>query len=359
MKKTSTILLTLALAAVIPAVSAQTAGEEYYSEPVRMHTFDAQPYNFASWQRANSNIVFKPGGDAGRLNSKCLNVDCSNAAGNPYGTYIYNIPCKPGKKLLVTVWCKVSKDFPARATAELNTEFYGADKKMIANSKTAAVYPANRDESWQRLVVRTEAPAGTATMRIILPVRGAKAGKVWYDDLSIAAMPENFDPAMEVKYTEVIEDATFDKQPLNWPSWQSANAGVVFSKGEPGGRNDSKCLSMDFAKAKKHLSGVYLKVFPCTVGKKYMFSAWFKASEQVKADAFIAADVVFMDGSKKIFKTKPQAVRLNHLNNGEWQRIVLFFDAPEKAEFMRVHFTTRYAVPGKVWIDDVSVKAMP
>ena len=359
-KLTGRFLLPLALTAAMPAVMAQSNGEEYYSIPLKTHTFDSQPYNLDSWQRTKSNISFSHGGTAGRNNSKCLTIDCSKAAGNPYGLYIYNVPCKPGQKVMLAVWCKVSKDFPAQAQAAIQAEFYGANKKLVAVPKPlAAVHSAERNEAWQRLTIFAETPANATVMRIVLPVRAAKAGKVWFDDLCIAAMPENFDPAIEANYTEVIHEATFDKQPLNWPSWQNAQAGVVFNKSVPEGRSNSKCLTMDFAKANNRFSGVYLNVFPCQAGKKYMFSAWFKVSEQVKADAFIAADVVFMDSSKKIFKTTPQRVQLNTLNHGSWQRIVLFFEAPENAKNMRVHFTARHAVPGKVWLDDITIKAMP
>jgi len=359
-KTTVKLLLPLGLAAIIPTALAQNNGDEYYSVPFRTFTFDTQPYNLASWQRSKSNIVFKNGGTEGRLGSKCLTVDCSKSHGNAYGTYIYNVPCTPGKKLLIAVWCKVSQDFSEKATAGLEVEFYNANNKRIPTDRVMVTLPADkRNGVWQRLAARVEAPAGTKIMRVCLPVRNAAAGKVWYDDLCIAAMPDNFDPAIEASYSELIHEATFDKHPLNWPSWQNAQAGVVFNKSVPEGRSNSKCLTMDFAKANNRFSGVYLNLFPCQAGKKYMFSAWFKVSEQVKADAFVAADVVFMDSSKKIFKTTPQSVQLNTLNHGSWQRIVLFFEAPENAKNMRVHFTARHAVPGKVWLDDITIKAMP
>ena len=359
-KTTAKFLLPLGLAAIIPTAFAQSNGEEYYSVPLRTFTIDSQPYNLACWQRTQSNIVFKNGGTEGRLGSKCLLVDCSNTQGNAYGTYLSNIPCTPGKKVLIAVWCKVTPDFPAEATAGIEVEFYDASKKQIPTGKAVVTLPADkRNGDWQRLAVTTEAPAGTATMRVCLPVRNATAGKVWFDDLTMSAMPDNFDPAVEAQYTEVIHDATFDKAPVNWPSWQAAGGGVVFSHSNPEGRNNSKCLAMDFSKAKDNFSGVYLNVFPCQPGKKYMFSAWFKASEQIKSSTLISMSAVFMDNSKKIIKTPTQEFYYNAINNGSWQRLVFFFEAPENSSFMRVHFTGRHAVPGKILLDDITVKAMP
>ena len=359
-KTTAKLLLPLGLAAIIPAAFAQNNGDEYYSVPFRTFTFDTQPYNLASWQRTKSNIVFKNGGTEGRLGSKCLTVDCSKTQGNAYGTYLYNVPCTPGKKLLITVWCKVSQDFPEKATAGLEVEFYNVNNKQIPTGKAVVTLPADkRNSGWQRLTARVEAPAGTATMRVCLPVRNATNGKVWYDDLTMSAMPDNFDPAIEAKYTEVIQETDLDQKIKNWPCWQTPNGGVLFSHSNPGGRNDSKCLAMDFKNAKKAASGIYLNVFPCQPGKKYMFSAWFKASEEVKSNSLIGMDVVFMDASKKVVKTPLQEIYLNTINNGSWQRIVLFFEAPENIANMRVHFKARHAAPGKILLDDIAVKAMP
>jgi len=47
------------------------------------------------------------------------------------------------------------------------------------------------------------------------------------------------------------------------------------------------------------------------------------------------------------------------VRDGKWRRVAFIADVPAGAEYIRLSLTNRRAAPGKVWFDDVQVKAIP
>ena len=358
--KTVKILSALALTAAVTAVNAENpANNDEYSTLVRKFTFDVRPYNLPTWQRPKSNVMIKSENSAGRHNSKCIVLDCSKAIKNSYATYLADIPCQGNTQLKLTGWVNISKDFTANAKMEFEMEFLGADKKEIpGSSKTVYATKDMYNDSWQRLTVTAQAPAGAKTVRLLFAVREATAGSVKIDDIILCAKPEKAVSEIEKAYTVLFHESTFDKVPFNWASWSSAKAGATYHQKVPAGRNNSKCLMIDASKAKPS-TALYLNNFACEGGKKFFISVWMKASEEVSSNTEMALDVNYFDSNKKLIKTTNDCTLLFDINNGSWQRLTTETTAPANTASMRVLLRTRNAAPGKVWIDDVEIKTMP
>ena len=85
-----------------------------------------------------------------------------------------------------------------------------------------------------------------------------------------------------------------------------------------------------------------------------------KVSENTNYDALVRVSGNFLDANKKIIAGAVQPYADHpEVRDGKWRRVVFITDVPAGAEYLRLSLTSRRAVPGKIWFDDVQVKAMP
>lgn len=340
----------------VQAVRAKAAKLDF-SDRLYFANFDPTPRSLSTWQRKGRKAKFFRSENGGVNYTACIGVDTDGAVKGPC-TYEARIPVNSKRNFRATVQCRVEGKVDQGTLVSISIYWRDKNGKMLPSSTRVTEYmPVPYDDEWNKLTVYSETPqAGELTMCVGLNVTYSSKGKVHYDDLTIDATPEAIPD--EEKFTQVVQDFTFDKVPYNWNKWAN-NKNVICSRSTNEGRNNSAALMVDCSKAKGNCAGMFNRVIPFRGSGKVLVSAWCRMTANAPANALGRMNVTFLDKNKKPLKSNLRPAVYPQVRDNRWCRLAVWGDAPAGTEFIKIVLAGRRAAPAKVFFDDVTIKVIP
>ena len=331
---------------------------EQYSDIRYNFTFDTPPLSWASWQ-SGTLLQFRRDAEGGRSGA-ALTIDGRADTQRKLGLYLAQVPCRGGDKMLIGAWIKLSPDAPGEAMGQLSVKFVDENKKdiAVAGAVTSAEYPAARDGKWRQVRFAVQAPEGARAMKLQLTGNRLYPGQVWFDDITVAAVPQA--ALNSPKYTRTLNEYTFDSPPLNWANWQSdPGAPLQFRRDDTGGRSGAALL-IDGSKAAKRSLGLYVRQIDCPADCPLLFGAWIKVSADAPAGAVGRLKVEFRDANnRKIKISGADTASYPAVRDGQWRFVAVEVRSPADAKTVRISLECDGNLGGKVWFDDITVKTLP
>ena len=338
------------------AVQAKAAKMDF-SVPLLRAGFDKEPKTLPTWKRKNSDAKFFRDETGGIEHSGCLGIDADGAKGAP-AIYEARVPVRDKRTFRVSVQCRAEPDVGPGARIALQVYWRDAQNQMLSNTyRVEQKLDPPYDDEWRTLTAYTATPVeGELKLCVGLAINNTNKGKVRFDDLAIdATLPEI--PDLE-KYTEVVLNHTFDQKPLRWAQWQSGKTGAIRCvRDEKGGRDGSAGLLIDCSQDKERAAGMFIQPLPVKSGQKLLVSGWAKVSDDLGPDALVRFSADCRDAAGKSLGKQSYA-DYPAARDGKWRELVFPVAVPEGAVKMQLVLAVRRGAPGRVWFDDVTVKAM-
>ena len=337
----------------------ENAAKLDFSEPLFRADFDSAPETLPTWQRKNSNAKFFRDKTGGVNHSACIGIDADGSKGAP-AIYEARLGVRDKRTFRVTVQCRAEPDVAPGVKVALQVYWRDGKNEMLSNSyRVEQKLDPPYDDEWRTLTVYTATPvAGELKLCAGLAVSDTGKGRVRFDNLAIdATMPEI--PELE-RYTETVLQHDFDRPLLAWAHWQSGKAGSIrFARDAQGGREGTAALLIDAARDSERAAGIYLQNIAVKPGQKLLISGWVKGSADLGDDALIRIGGDFFDAERKAVPGAARFAEAPTLRDGKWRRLTFTATVPPDAVTLRLTLTARHAAPGKVWFDDIAVKAIP
>ena len=330
-----------------------------FSDPVYRADFDPEPRHVSHWQRAKRNAKFLRDKTGGINHSECLLIDTDGAVFGP-SLYEVRIPVKSKRSFRITVKCRAESDLGGKAVVNIQTYWRDPKGEMLPSTyRVTENLPRPYDDHWRTVTVYTTTPReGDLRLCIGMNVTEANKGKVRFDDLRVDATPEILPD--EDKYTVSLLNDTFVRPRDRWASWQSGSDKKIKFGFDPAGfAPGSGSLVIDSSLDTARQSGIYINTIPCKDRKKLLVSAMVKVSENTNYDAIVRVSGNWLNADKKLMQVAQIYADHPEVRDGKWRRVAFIADVPAGAEYIRLSLTNRRAAPGKVWFDDVQVKAIP
>ena len=331
-----------------------------FSQLLYSANFDPHPKSLATWQRAGRKAKFFRTETGGVDHSAALGID---ADGSVRGGACYEANIKVNAKRKFKIVADMRADGVENgAQISMTVQWRNTRGKMLSNAyRVNEPLPRPYDNFWRTLTVYTETPP--VEMPVVLCVNpgisDSLRGKVYVDNIRIYTVPEVI--ADQDKYTVKLLNHNFDSKPLRWASWQPKDHQIKFLNMPGAGRGNSAAMVADFSndKTAQGSRGNLIQDVNVKNISKVLFSAWVKISDRAGKEAFAGFELSFKDASGK--KINVPAVKADHpaIRDGNWQQLRFTADVPENAAKMQAAITVRYAAPGMIAFDDITIDGMP
>ena len=331
-----------------------------FSKLVYSADFDPQPKSLSTWQRTGRKAKFFRTETGGVNHTAALGIDLDGSARGG-ACYEANITVNSKRKFKIVADMRAD-GVENSASINLTVQWRNMKGKMLSNAyRVNEPLPRPYDNFWSTLTVYTETPPvdGPVKMCVNPGVSNTLRGKVYVDNIRIYTVPDVIEDVD--KYTVKLIDHTFDKNPRRWASWQPKGHQIKFVNMPGAGRENSAAMAADFTndKVPRGSRGNLVQNVTVKNVRKVLVTAWVKISDKAGKDAFAGLELIFKDAAgKKIAAPKALA---DHpaVRDGNWTQLRFTADVPGNAEKMQMAISVRYAAPGVITFDDITVLGWP
>ena len=327
-----------------------------FSKLVYTADFDPQPKSLATWQRAGRKAKFFRAETGGVNHTAALGIDLDGSA---RGGACYEASITVNSKRKYKIVADMRADSVENsAQIGLTVQWRNMKGKMLSSAyRVSEPLPKPYDNFWSTLTVYTETPPvdGPVKMSVNPGASNTLRGKVYVDNIRIYTVPDVI--ADSDKYTVKLINHTFDKNPLRWACWQPKGHQIKFVNIPGAGRAGSAAMAADFSDDKfaQGSRGNLIQNVNVKGVSKVLVTAWVKISDKAGKNAFAGLDLSFKDAAGKKINAPRAYAEHPAVRDGKWQQLRFTANVPAAAANMQAAITVRYAAPGMIVFDDISI----
>ena len=331
-----------------------------FSQLLYAANFDPQPKSLATWQRAGRKAKFFRTETGGVEHTAALGIDADGSARGG-ASYEANLVVNSKRKFKVVADMRADS-VENSAKIHLTVQWRNMKGKMYSSAyRVNEPLPEPYDNFWRTLTVYTETPPVDMPVKMCVNagVSGTMRGRIYVDNIRIYTVPDTIEDVE--KYSVKLIKHSFDTKPLCWASWQPAGHQIKFVNMPNAGRNDSAAMVTDFSNDKFAIGsrGNLVQNVSVKNVSKVLVTAWVKISDNAGREAFAGFDLSFKDAAGKKIKTPKAGANHPAVRDGNWQKLQFTADVPANAVQMQTAVSVRYAAPGMIAFDDISIMGMP
>lgn len=331
-----------------------------FSQPVYFANFDPYPKSLPTWQRKGRNSKFFRTETGGVDYSAALGIDTDGSGRGP-ACYEAQIPVKSKRKFKIMADIRADGVEPS-AQISLVAQWRDKKNKMLSNAfRVSEPLPKPYDNFWRTLTIYTETPPAEGPLKLCInaSVNFTIRGKIFVDNIRVYAVPEAITDLD--KYTVKLLSHNFDSNPRCWASWQPKGHQIKFGNSPKAGRNDSAAMAADFTNDKfaRGSRGNLVSKVKVKGMRKVLVSSWVKISPNAGSNAVAELSTSFFDAANKRIKAPSAKGEHPNIRNGEWQLVRFTADVPANAAVMQTAISVRYAAPGIIAFDDITIQGWP